>query len=198
MRTSALKKYKKISTHLVQYKGYLGPLSPFFSERSLHPFILGIRDNYYYYNLVQCFPPMKSSLNLLEKLLINKKKIILLNGNKFFYALDNNNSSTSLKKLFFPKYLNLTVLSYDFCSIQRLSNKDIGFIIVQGVAKSAVLESEGKNTPMMGVGCHSLNGISYPFNVNIGNVYLANWYIYLLLGVFRRSLYKSKSKKNEI
>lgn len=189
MRVSVLKKYKKISTHLVQHKGYLGPLSPFFSEKSLYPFILGIRDNYYYYNLVQCFPPMKSSLNVLENLITDKKKIIFLN---------NNECSVCLLNFFFPKALNLSVLPYNFCSVLQLKDKNIGFFIIQDSNKSVIFESEGKIVPIMGVGCSPLDGISYPFNVNIDNPDLANWYLYLLLNIFRRSLYKNSKKKNEI
>lgn len=196
MRTSVTKKYKRISTHFIQHKGYLGPLSPLFSERSLYPFILGIRDNYYYFNLVQCFSPIKSGLNVLENLIISHRKIIFLDSNKSSHVLNKKNSLTCLENFFLPKSLNLSVLHYNYRSVQQLKNKDIGFFIIQNADKSIVLESEGKTAPILGVGCSSLYNISYPFNVNIDNMDLANWYLYVLFGLFRRSLYKRK--KNEI
>lgn len=197
MRTSIARKYQKISTHFIHHKGYLGPLSPFFSERSMYPFIIGIRDNYYYFNLIQSFSSMKSGLNVLENLITDKKKIIFLNNNKSFQVLNKKELSACLDNFFLPKCLNLIVLDYDFCSVQQLKNKSIGLFIIQNAGKAITLESEGKFVPILGVGCSSLNGISYPFNVNTNNVNLVNWYLYTLLGLFRRSLYRSK-KKNEI
>lgn len=190
MRTSIIKKHEKILNHFVLHKGYLGPFFPSLNENSLYPFIFGIRDNFYYYNLVNCFPPMKSGLNVVEDLIKKKKKVVLVDGNNLFFNNNNN--------FFFPENLNLITVRYDFCVIQQLKDKDIGIVFLQNVDHCAIFEVEGKSIPFIGVGCSTLKGVTYPFNINIQNNDLAYWYLYVTLGTFRRGLYRREKKKNEI
>nr|QWK44944.1 ribosomal protein S2 [Protohalopteris sp.] len=198
MRIHTIKKYEKILNHFVLHKGYLGPFFPLFSEKSLHPFIFGVRDNYYYYNLINCFPPIKSGLNVLENLIINKKKIILVDGNNLYNVLNKKDILIDVKNFFLPKNLNLIMVRYDFCFIQQLEEKNIGIMFLHNVDNFAIFEAEGKAVPFVGVGCSIVNGITYPFIINTKNNDLANWYLYVILGVFRRSLYRREKKKNEI
>lgn len=196
MRTSIIKKYEKISSHFVQHKGYLGPFSPLFSGNSLYPFILGVRDNSYYYDLIQSLPPMKSGLNVLENLLLKKKKIIFLSGNNSLNTLTEEESLLFSKKFLIPKKLNIIMIHYSFCSIQQIKDKNVGLMLTHNINEPAIFESEGKTIPFIGVGCPSISGVTYPFNINLENSDLANWYLYVLFGLFRQSL--CKKKKNEI
>lgn len=197
MRTSIIKKHEKILNHFILHKGYLGPFFPFLSENSLYPFIVGVRDNYYYYNLINCLPPLKSGLIVLENLIKKNKKIILVDDNNFFNNLVKKGIPAQ-NNFFLPKNLNLIAIRYDFCSIQKLNEKNVGIVLLQNVDKFAIFEIESKSIPFIGVGCSTINGVTYPFNINIQNNELANWYLYIVLGTFRRGLYRREKKKNEI
>nr|YP_011008389.1 ribosomal protein S2 [Syringoderma abyssicola]WBP70360.1 ribosomal protein S2 [Syringoderma abyssicola] len=188
MRTSTQIKYKKFFPTFVSNKAYLGPCATLV-DKSLHPFLLGKRGGFSYYDLQASFLGVKDSLDVLENVVIDRGKIFFVGGTLSFVSV--------LLCLPLSPESGVKVGPWDFSQITK--TKGFDFMFLHEIDKKAILESQGKTIPFVGVGSTSVAGISYPFNLNVEESVLANWYLYAVINSCRRGMYRRvKLKNNEI
>lgn len=179
MRTLNQIKYKKFIFVMLKYKGYLGPNLRSI-DSSLYPYLIGKRGEKCFYDLNKSTIGIKQMLEFFENIVVERGRILLVGGSIPLVSV--------LLCLGVGYDSNLRVIPWTFSRISKTSHQD--FLIIHEVDKKAVLEAYGKMLPMSGTHYPSIQGISYPINVNLASTGVFNWYSWGIVSSYRRGRYR--------
>nr|QWK44482.1 ribosomal protein S2 [Desmarestia aculeata] len=170
--------YARLLYFFIGFSGYLVPRSVNENikiSKTMHPYLLGKRNSYYFYNLEKSLYGIRASFEVL-------KNIIEDNGEILFVS-----DLLSLKYAF-GKNPNINCINLRRSSLANSRDSDL--IFLSGVRKENLVEAHRKCTPLVGVGSFTMSKISYPFNLNIESTLLAHW--------FFNSIYTTCDRGNKI
>ena len=175
------KKHERLLSFFIGSSGYLvpRPLNEYVKiSKTMHPYVLGKRNNFYFYNLEKSLYGIRATLEIL-------KNIIASGGNIFFVS-----DSLRLKSRF------MLDPNIDFIKWKRgslVQSQDVDLILLTGVNKENLVEAHRKSSLIVGVGSSTMSKISYPINLNIESAVLADW----LLGSLYKSYTQGKRMRNK-
>lgn len=182
------KKHSRLFSLLIGSSGYLVPFpcneySPI--SKTLHPFLLGKRNIYYFYDLEKSLYGIRATIEILKNIIANRGKILFI-GN-----------DVSMQS-HFGQDSNINFIKWKRGSITK--SKDADLVILTSVEKENLVEAHRKCLLVVGVGSFTMSKISYPFNLNIESPFLSDWFF----GTMYRSYVQGKrmgkrsKKKNQI
>ena len=180
------KKHSRLFSLFIGSSGYLVPFprneySPI--SKTLHPFLLGKRNIYYFYDLEKSLYGIRATIEVLKNITANEGKILFI-GNKL-----------SMQSRF-GENSNINFMSWKRGSIAK--SKDADLVFLSGVEKENLVEAHRKCLLLVGVGSPTMSKISYPFNLNVESPLLSDWFfgaIYTGCVQGRRMARESKKKK---
>nr|YP_448641.1 ribosomal protein S2 [Desmarestia viridis]AAS79028.1 ribosomal protein S2 [Desmarestia viridis] len=156
--------YARLLYFFIGSSGYLVPRSVNENikiSKTMHPYLLGKRNSYYFYNLEKSLYGIRASLEVL-------KNIIEDNGEILFV------SDLPALKYAFGKNPNINCINLKRSSLANSGDSDL--IFLSGVRKENLVEAHRKCTPLVGVGSFTMSKIAYPFNLNIDSILLSYWF----------------------
>lgn len=179
MRTLNHIKYKKLIFVMLRYKGYLGPNLRHI-DSSLYPYLIGKRGEKCFYDLNKSTLGIKQMFEFFENIVVDRGRILLMGGSiplvSVLLCVSAGYDST------------LRIIPWAFSRISQTSNQD--FLVIHEVDKKSVLEAYGKMLPISGAHYPSIQGISYPININLAHSEFFNWYAWAVVSSYRRGKYR--------
>nr|YP_011008424.1 ribosomal protein S2 [Undaria peterseniana]WBP70395.1 ribosomal protein S2 [Undaria peterseniana] len=158
----------RLLSFLIGSYGYLVP-RPFNEDvrisKTMHSYLLGKRNIYYFYNLEKSLYGIRATLEVL-------KKIILLEGKIIFI------SDFPLLKICLSHESNINYLKWKRSYLDKSKNADL--VVLSNIEKENLVEAHRKCLLLVGVGSPTMSKISYPFNLNIESPALASWFFSLI------------------
>ncbi|CAM9133262.1 unnamed protein product [Ectocarpus sp. 13 AM-2016] len=158
------KKHSRLLSLFIGSSGYLVPFpsneySPI--SKTLHPFLLGKRNIYYFYDLEKSLYGIRAAIEILKNIIANEGKILFI-GNEI-----------SIQSRF-RQDSNINFIKWKRSSITKSKNADL--VILRNVEKENLVEAHRKCLLVVGVGSFTMSKISYPFNLNIESPFLSDWF----------------------
>lgn len=176
--------YARLLYLFIGSSGYLVPRSVNENvkiSKTIHPYLLGKRNSYYFYNLEKSLYGIRATLEIL-------KNTIKENGEVLFV------SESPVLKDAFGQNSSINCINLRRSSLANCSNSDL--IFLSGAKKENLVEAHRKCTPLVGVGGFTLSKISYPFNLNIDSTILYHWFFSAVLVTCDRGRKKSGVTKS--
>nr|YP_011008005.1 ribosomal protein S2 [Cutleria multifida]WBP69871.1 ribosomal protein S2 [Cutleria multifida] len=156
--------HTRLLSLFISYSGYLVP-RPYDENikisRTMHPFLLGKRNIYYFYNLEKSLYGIRATLEVL-------KNIMSTNGNILFV------SDSPVFKIVFANNPGVNCIKWKRSALSRFKNMDLVFL--SGVNEENLVEAHRKCMLLVGVGSPTMSKICYPFNLNIESSMLGHWF----------------------
>ena len=182
------KKHSRLFSLFIGSSGYLVPFSrdeysPI--SKTLHPFLLGKRNIYYFYDLEKSLYGIRATIEVLKNIICSEGKILFI-GNE-----------VSMQSRF-GQDSNINFLKWKRGSITK--SKDADLVLLTSVEKENLVEAHRKCLLLVGVGSPTMSKISYSFNLNIESPFLSDWFfgsVYTSCVQGKRMAKRSK-KKNQI
>nr|QEQ13306.1 ribosomal protein S2 [Ectocarpus siliculosus] len=182
------KKYSRLFSLFIGSSGYLVPFprneySPI--SKTLHPFLLGKRNIYYFYDLEKSLYGIRATIEVLKNIIASEGKILFI-GNE-----------VSMQSRF-KQDSNINFLKCKRGSITK--SKDADLVFLTSVEKENLVEAHRKCLLLVGVGSSTMSKISYPFNLNIESPFLSDWFFGTMYTscVQGKRMVKGSKKKNQI
>ncbi|CAM9149419.1 unnamed protein product [Ectocarpus sp. 6 AP-2014] len=182
------KKHSRLFSLFIGSSGYLVPFPRNeYSQisKTLHPFLLGKRNIYYFYDLEKSLYGIRATIEVLKNIISSEGKILFI-GNE-----------VSMQSRF-GQDSNINFLKWKRGSITK--SKDADLVFLTSVEKENLVESHRKCLLLVGVGSSTMSRISYPFNLNIES----SFFFFFFFGTVYTScvqgkrMSKGSKKKNQI
>lgn len=159
------KKHDRLLSFFIGSSGYLVPRphNEYVKlSKTMHPFLLGKRDIYYFYNLEKSLYGIRATLEALKFIVANEGKVLFVSNSLTLhsrFALENNIDCIPCKR----------------GSIAKSKYADLVFLM--GVEKENLVESHRKCLLLVGVGSPTMSQIAYPVNLNVESPFLSDWFL---------------------
>ena len=177
------KRHERILSFFIGSSGYLvpRPLNEYVKiSKTMHPYLLGKRNNFCLYNLEKSLYGIRATLEVLKNITANEGKILFV--------------SDSLRlKSRFSLEPNINLIKWKRGSL--IQSEDIDLVFLTGVEKENLVEAHRKSLLIVGVGSSTMSKISYPINLNIESPLLSDWFLGSIYKSFTYGKRKKKSKK---
>nr|YP_011008145.1 ribosomal protein S2 [Egregia menziesii]WBP70046.1 ribosomal protein S2 [Egregia menziesii] len=175
--------YSRILSFLIGSSGYLVPRS--FNEnipisKTMHPYLLGKRNIYYFYNLEKSLYGIRATLEVLKNIISSEGKILFVSDSPFF------------KTCF---YHESTINYIKWKRSYLAKSKDVDLVFLTNVEKENLVEAHRKCLLLVGIGSPTMSKVSYPFNLNIESPLLCFWFFNLIYFACMKGT--KKRKKNQ-
>nr|YP_010445181.1 ribosomal protein S2 [Macrocystis pyrifera]UTJ90682.1 ribosomal protein S2 [Macrocystis pyrifera] len=178
--------HSRIISFLIGSSGYLVP-RPFNEDviisKTMHPYLLGKRNIYYFYNLEKSLYGIRATLEIL-------KNIILLEGKILFV------SNSPLLKICLSNESNISYIKWKRSYLSK--SKDVDLVFLSDIEKENLVEAHRKCLLLVGVGSPTMSKISYPFNLNIESPLLASWFFSLIYMTCVKGKRMKSKKKGQV
>nr|YP_010156446.1 ribosomal protein S2 [Laminaria rodriguezii]QQY84964.1 ribosomal protein S2 [Laminaria rodriguezii] len=178
--------YSRLLSFLIGSSGYLVP-RPFIEDvrisKTMHPYLLGKRNIYYFYNLEKSLYGIRATLEILKKTILVEGKILFVSDSPFFkicLSHDPNISYIKWKRSYLAK------------------SKDVDLVFLSDIEKENLVEAHRKCLLLIGVGSPTMSKVSYPFNLNIESPLLAFWFFNLIFMTFVEGKRMKLQKKGQV
>nr|WKY97019.1 ribosomal protein S2 [Alaria marginata] len=176
----------RLLSFLIGSSGYLVP-RPFNEDvrisKTMHPYLLGKRNIYYFYNLEKSLYGIRATLEVLKNTILSEGKILFI-------------SDSPLLKICLSHDPNISYIKWKRSYLAK--SKDADLVFLSDIEKENLVEAHRKCLLLVGVGSPTMSKVSYPFNLNIESPLLASWFFSLIyMTCVKGSRIKSKSKKQE-
>ncbi len=182
------KKNERLLSFFIGSSGYLvpRPLNEYVKiSKTMYPYLLGKRNNFYFYNLEKSLYGTRAMLEILKNIIANEGKIIFISD------------LFKIKSRFALEY------EIDFIKSKRgslIQSQNIDLVLLTKVEKENLIEVHRKSLLTAAVGSSTMSKISYPINLNIDSHLLSDWflaslYISCVQGK-RKKRYSEKKPKN--
>lgn len=181
------KKYLRLISFFIKCSGYLipRPSDEYVKiSKTIHPFLLGKRNFYYFYDLEKSLYGIRISLEVVKKIVAEHGKILFVCDSLILkprFALEN----------------NINFLKWKRGSL--LKSKDADLVLLSSIQKENLVEAHRKSLLVIGVGSSTMSNIAYPFNLNIASVLLSDWFFGALYNscLQGKRIQKIKKKKKK-
>lgn len=175
--------HSSLFTFFIGCSGYLVPRpinDNIKISKTMHSYILGKRSVYYFYNLEKSLYGIRATLEVLENLIGQNGDILFVSDSPIF------------KNVFYKS----NSLNYSKWKRGGLSKfKEVDLVFLNDIEKENLVEAHRKCLLLVGVGSPTTSGMSYLFNFNIDNTFLAYWFFNAVYTTSRRGM-RRKLKKN--
>nr|QWK44558.1 ribosomal protein S2 [Ecklonia radicosa] len=176
--------YYRLFSFLIGSSGYLVPY--FYNEdvrisKTMHPYLLGKRNIYYFYNLEKSLYGIRATLEVLKNIILAEGKILFVSDSPFF-------------KICFFTEVNINYIKWKRGYLAK--SKDVDLVVLSDIEKENIVEAHRKCLLLVGVGSFTMSKVSYPFNLNLESPLLFFWFCSLIYMVCVNSK-RIKSKKRE-
>lgn len=158
------KKHSRLLSLFIGSSGYLVPFSR--NEyaqisKTLHPFLLGKRDIYYFYDLEKSLYGIRATIEVLKNIIASEGNILFIgDGFSMQYRFEQDS--------------NINFIRWKRGSI--LKSKAADLVFLTNVEKESLVEAHRKCLLLVGVGSPTTSKMSYPFNLNIESPLLSDWF----------------------
>nr|ANS57860.1 ribosomal protein S2 [Pleurocladia lacustris] len=179
------KKDARLLFLFIRYSGYLvpRPLNDYVKiSKTMHPFLVGKRDIYYFYELEKSLYGIRATLEVFKNIVANEGKILFISD------------SLPLQSCF-SRDPNIDCIKWKRGSILKSKNADLVFL--SNINKENMVEAHRKCLLLVGLGSPTMSKIAYPFNLNLDSSFLSDWFfgaIYTSYVQGKRLSNKSKNK----
>jgi len=156
--------YARLLYFFIGSSGYLVPRSVNENikiSKTMHPYLLGKRNSYYFYNLEKSLYGIRASLEVLKTIIEDEGEVLFV-------------SELSGLKNAFRQTPNINCINLRRSSLANSRDSDL--LIFSGARKENLVEARRKCAPLVGVGGFTMSKISYPFNLNIDSTIMAYWF----------------------
>lgn len=158
------KNHSRLFSLFLGSSGYLVPFpcneySPI--SKTLHPFLLGKRNIYYFYDLEKSLYGIRATIEILKNIIANEGKILFIGNEVPMHSR-------------FGQDSNINFIKWKRGSITK--SKDADLVILTSVEKENLVEAHRKCLLLVCVGSFTMSKISYPFNLNIESPFLSDWF----------------------
>lgn len=182
------KKHSRLLSLFISSSGYLVPFprNQYLQiSKTLHPFLLGKRNIYYFYDLEKSLYGIRATIEVLKNIISSEGKILFI-GNEV--SMQSRFGQTS----------DINFIKWKRGSI--LKSKDADLTFLTSVEKENLVEAHRKCLLLVGVGSPTMSKISYPFNLNIESPFLSDWFFGTMYTscVQGKRMSKESKKKNQI
>lgn len=173
------KKHERLLSFFINSSGYLVPRSCneyVKISKTMHPFLLGGRNNFCFYNLEKSLYGIRVTMEVLKNIIANNGKILFISD------------SNKLQSRFGVEHY------IEFIKWKRgslIHSQGIDFVFLTNTNKENLVEAHRKSFLIAGVGSSTMSKISYPVNLNIESPFLLDWF----LGVFYVSCIRGRRTK---
>nr|YP_011007900.1 ribosomal protein S2 [Aureophycus aleuticus]WBP69731.1 ribosomal protein S2 [Aureophycus aleuticus] len=160
--------HDRLLSFLIGSSGYLVP-RPFNEDvrisKTMHPYLLGKRNIYYFYNLEKSLYGIRATLELLKNIIMAEGKILFI-------------SDSPLLKICLSQEPNISYIKWKRSYLSK--SKDADLVFLSGIEKENLVEAHRKCLLLVGIGSPTMSKVSYPFNLNIESPLLASWFFSLI------------------
>nr|QWK45017.1 ribosomal protein S2 [Lessoniopsis littoralis] len=174
--------HSRLLSFLIGSSGYLVP-RPFNEyvriSKTIHPYLLGKRNIYYFYNLEKSLYGIRATLEVLKNIILSEGKILFI-------------SDSPLLKICLSHEPNISYIKWKRSYLAK--SKDVDLVFLSDIEKENLVEAHRKCLLLVGVGSPTMSKVSYPFNLNIESPLLASWFFSLIYITCVKSN-RMKSKK---
>nr|YP_011008354.1 ribosomal protein S2 [Sporochnus bolleanus]WBP70325.1 ribosomal protein S2 [Sporochnus bolleanus] len=173
--------YTRLLSLFIGSSGYLVPRSMNDNikiSKTMHPYLLGKRDIYYFYNLEKSLYGIRASLEVF--------KTILSKGGEIFFV-----SNSPIIELAFAKDPSINYIKWKRTALSK--SKDADLVFLSDIGEENLVEAHRKCMLSVGVGSTTMSKIAYPFNLNVESFLLANWFFSSIYTTYGRG---NKMKEN--
>nr|YP_009228472.1 ribosomal protein S2 [Saccharina sculpera]ALI31084.1 ribosomal protein S2 [Saccharina sculpera] len=156
--------HSRLLSFLIGSSGYLVP-RPFNEDvrisKTMHPYLLGKRNIYYFYNLEKSLYGIRATLEVLKT------------GGKILFVSD-----CSLLKICLSHHPNISYIKWKRSYLAK--SKDVDLVFLSDIEKENLVEAHRKCLLLVGVGSPTMSKVAYPFNLNIESPLLSSWFFSLI------------------
>nr|QWK45055.1 ribosomal protein S2 [Thalassiophyllum clathrus] len=160
--------HSRLLSFLIGSSGYLVP-RPFNEDvrisKTMHPYLLGKRNIYYFYNLEKSLYGIRATLEVLKNTILAEGKILFVGDSpllKICLSYEPNISHIKWKRSYLAK------------------SKDADLVFLSDIEKENLVEAHRKCLLLVGVGSPTMSKVSYPFNLNIESPLISSWFFSLI------------------
>nr|YP_009641808.1 ribosomal protein S2 [Nereocystis luetkeana]QBZ73630.1 ribosomal protein S2 [Nereocystis luetkeana] len=176
--------HSRLISFLIGSSGYLVP-RPFNEDvlisKTMHPYLLGKRNIYYFYNLEKSLYGIRATLEVLKNIISAEGKILFV-------------SDSPLLKICISHESNISYIKWKRSYLAK--SKDADLVVLSNIEKENLVEAHRKCLLLVGVGSPTMSKVSYPFNLNIESPLLSSWFFSLIyMTCVRSNRMKSKKKR---
>lgn len=174
----------RLFSFLIGSSGYLVPYC--YNEdvrisKTMHPYLLGKRNIYYFYNLEKSLYGIRATLEVLKNIVLAEGKILFVSDSSFF-------------NICFFTEANINYIKWKRGYLAK--SRDVDLVVLSDIEKENIVEAHRKCLLLVGVGSSTMSKVSYPFNLNLESPLLFFWFCSLIYMVCVNSK-RIKSKKRE-
>nr|QWK44365.1 ribosomal protein S2 [Arthrothamnus bifidus] len=160
--------HSRLLSFLIGSSGYLVP-RPFNEDvrisKTMHPYLLGKRNIYYFYNLEKSLYGIRATLEVLKKTILSEGKILFV-------------SDYPLLKICLSHQPNISYIKWKRSYLAK--SKDVDLVFLSDIEKENLVEAHRKCLLLVGVGSPTMSKVAYPFNLNIESPLLSSWFFSLI------------------
>nr|YP_003288891.1 ribosomal protein S2 [Saccharina japonica]YP_003288929.1 ribosomal protein S2 [Saccharina religiosa]YP_003288967.1 ribosomal protein S2 [Saccharina ochotensis]YP_003289044.1 ribosomal protein S2 [Saccharina diabolica]YP_003289095.1 ribosomal protein S2 [Saccharina longipedalis]YP_004598991.1 ribosomal protein S2 [Saccharina japonica x Saccharina latissima]YP_008145606.1 ribosomal protein S2 [Saccharina longissima]YP_009176246.1 ribosomal protein S2 [Saccharina sp. ye-B]YP_009176589.1 rib len=176
--------HSRLLSFLIGSSGYLVP-RPFNEDvrisKTMHPYLLGKRNIYYFYNLEKSLYGIRATLEVLKKIILSEGKILFV-------------SDYPLLKICLSHQPDISYIKWKRSYLVK--SKDVDLVFLSDIEKENLVEAHRKCLLLVGVGSPTMSKVTYPFNLNIESPLLSSWFFSLIyMTCVKGSRMKSTKKK---
>lgn len=180
------KKQARLISFFIGSSGYLvpRPLNENIKiSKTLHPFLIGKRNNYYFYNLEKSLYGIRATMEIFKNIVSNEGKIFFISDSLILHER-------------FAKKPNIHCIKWKRGSLAKSKKADLVFL--DGIQEENLLEAHRNCLLLVGIGSFTMSNISYPFNLNLESSLLSDWFIGLLYTTYIQGKRLKKSPINSL
>nr|QWK44197.1 ribosomal protein S2 [Akkesiphycus lubricus] len=130
-------------------------------SKTMHPYLLGKRDIYSFYNLEKSLYGIRATLEVLKNIIANEGKITFVSNSPLF-------------KMCFSPEPHITCIKWKRTYLTK--SKDSDLVFLSDIERENLVEAHRKGLLLVGVGSPTMSKISYPFNLNVDSPLLSDWF----------------------
>nr|QWK44673.1 ribosomal protein S2 [Lessonia variegata] len=161
-------KYSHLLSFLIGSSGYLVP-RPFNEDvrisKTIHAYLLGKRNIYYFYNLEKSLYGIRATLEVLKNTIMVEGKILFVSDSPLF-------------KICFSHTANISYIKWKRSYLVK--SKDVDLVFLTDIEKENLVEAHRKCLLLVGVGSPTMSKVSYPVNLNLEAPLIAYWFFSLI------------------
>nr|YP_010127812.1 ribosomal protein S2 [Lessonia flavicans]QPP20339.1 ribosomal protein S2 [Lessonia flavicans] len=160
--------YSRLLSFLIGSSGYLVP-RPFNGDvrisKTIHAYLLGKRNIYYFYNLEKSLYGIRATLEVLKNIIMVEGKILFVSDSPLF-------------KICFSHTPNISYIKWKRSYLVK--SKDVDLVFLSDIEKENLVEAHRKCLLLVGVGSPTMSKVSYPVNLNLEAPLIAYWFFSLI------------------
>lgn len=176
----------RLLSFLIGSSGYLVP-RPFNEDvrisKTMHPYLLGKRNIYYFYNLEKSLYGIRATLEVLKNTILAEGKILFVSDSPLF-------------KICLSHEPNISYIKWKRSYLAK--SKDVDLVFLSDIEKENLVEAHRKCLLLIGVGSPTMSKVSYPFNLNLESPLLASWFFSLIFMTCVKGTRMRSKKKGQV